>query len=88
MFNAIIGGLLVLLGFGFLVRGLGGVFGIFAAPSKDLSGLDPISRFIEAVTAFIEVLIKAPKWLSATIIGILLILLGAWIGGWLPALPF
>lgn len=82
--TTIIGAILVLLGFGFIVRGLGGVFGILAAPSQDRLGLDPITKFIEAVTNLVKALTKAPKWLSATIIGILLILLGAWIGGWLP----
>jgi ascorbate-specific PTS system EIIC-type component UlaA len=85
--TTVIGAILVLLGFGFFVRGLGGVFGILAAPAKDRSGLDPITKFIEAVTDLVEALTKAPKWLSATVIGILLVLLGAWIGGWLPPLP-
>lgn len=84
--TTIIGAILVLLGFGFIVRGLGGVFGILVAPAKDRSGLDPLTKFIEAVTDLVEALTKAPKWLSATVIGILLVLLGAWIGGWLPPL--
>lgn len=77
--TTIIGAILIIIGVVFLGKGVGDVLG-----RQKLAPLTPFSRFIEAITKFIEALTKAPRWLSSTIIGVLLILLGAWIGGWLP----
>jgi hypothetical protein len=79
----VVGGILTVFGLAFLVRGVGGLFGIFAVgiASPDL---DPITKLIDAITGLVTALTKAPTWLAATIIGVILVLLGAWIGGWLP----
>jgi len=77
----IIGGIFIFFGFAFLGRGVGEIFRLFAISGESLN---PLTKFIEAITKFIEALTKAPRWLSSTVIGVLLILLGAWIGGWLP----
>jgi len=80
----VIGGILVVLGLIFLFRGLGGLFGIFAVGAAP-ADLDPISKLLDAISGFVTALTKAPTWLASTVIGLILVILGCWIGGWLPA---
>lgn len=79
----VIGGILVVLGLVFLIRGLGGLFGIFAVGAASID-LDPISKLLDAISRFVTAMTKAPTWLASTVIGLILVVLGCWIGGWLP----
>ncbi len=81
----VIGGILVVLGLMFLVRGLGGLFGFFAVGAAPID-LDPVSRLLEAIAGFVSALTKAPTWLASAVIGLILTVLGCWVGGWLPSL--
>ena len=81
----VIGGILVVLGLMFLVRGLGGLFGLFAVGAAPID-LDPISKLLDAISGFVTAMTKAPTWLASTVIGLILVVLGCWIGGWLPPL--
>jgi hypothetical protein len=82
----VIGGALIVIGLAFLIRGLGGLFGIFAVGMAP-ADLDPFSRLIDAIAGFVTAMTHAPTWLASTVIGIILVVLGSWIGGWLPPLP-
>ena len=81
----VIGGVLVVLGLLFLVRGLGGLFGIFAVGAARID-LDPISKLLDAISGFVSALTTTPTWFASTVIGLILVVLGCWIGGWLPPL--
>ncbi len=56
-----------------LAQGTGRV----SALGVDSNPLGGITKFIEALTAFLKALTSAPQWLALIIIGVLLIFLGA-----------